>query len=139
MLIHGSCHCGNVRLELEWPNAQRIPARACGCNFCVKHGGVWTSHPEARLRVMIADRGKVHDYAFGTRTATFHVCTCCGVVAVVTSDIAGLRYAVVNVNALDGVEAALFDPSPANFDGEGTDDRLARRRRNWIGSVELQC
>jgi hypothetical protein len=138
MLIPGGCHCGNVRFELEWPDAQRIPARACGCSFCVKHAGVWTSHPAARLLVTIADTGHVQAYAFGTRTASFHVCARCGVVPVVTSDIDGRRYAVVNVNAFDGVDAALFDRSPANFDGEGTDARFARRKRNWIGTVELR-
>jgi hypothetical protein len=138
VLIRGSCHCDNVRFELEWPDAHRIPARVCGCSFCVKHGGVWTSHPAARLRVTTADPGKVREYAFGTRTAIFHVCAGCGVVPVVTSDIAGRRYAVVSVNAFDDVEASLLDHSPANFDGEGTDDRLARRKRNWIGSVELR-
>jgi hypothetical protein len=138
MLIRGSCHCGNVRFELEWPDAQRMPARDCSCSFCVKHGGVWTSHPAARLLVTIADPGNVRAYAFGTRTAIFHVCAGCGVVPVVTSDIDGQRYAVVSVSAFDGVDAALLDRSPSNFDGEGTDDRLARRRRNWIGSVELR-
>jgi hypothetical protein len=138
MLIRGSCHCGNVRFELEWPDAQRMPARACSCSFCVKHGGVWTSHPAARLLVTIADPGNVRAYAFGTRTAIFHVCAGCGVVPVVTSDIDGQRYAVVSVSAFDGIDAALLDRSPSNFDGEGTDDRLARRRRNWIGSVELR-
>ena len=138
MLIRGSCHCDNVRFELEWPDARRIPARACGCSFCVKHGGVWTSDPAARLLVTIADTGKVRTYAFGTRTAIFHVCSGCGVVPVVTSDIDGRSYAVVSVNAFDGVDASLFDRSPANFDGEGTGDRLARRRRNWIGGVELR-
>lgn len=138
MHIDGSCHCGNVRFELEWPDsAPRVPARACGCSFCVKHGGVWTSHPAAKLRVTIADHAHVRSYMFGTKTADFHVCTGCGVVPVVTSEIDGRRYAVVSVNSFDGFDATLLDRSPASFDGEGTDDRLARRRRNWIGQVEF--
>jgi hypothetical protein len=58
-------------------------------------------------------------------------------VPVVTSEIAGHLYAVVNVNTFDGVDAALLKRSPANFDGEGTDSRLARRARNWISNVQF--
>ena len=139
MHIDGSCHCGNVRFELEWPDsAARVPARACGCSYCVKHGAVWTSHPAAKLRVTAADHAHRRSYLFGTKTAVFHVCTGCGVVPVATSEIDDRRYAVVNVNAFDGFDATLLDRSPANFDGEGTGDRLARRTRNWIGQVEFR-
>jgi len=49
MLIKGRCHCGNMVFELEWGgDPLEIPARACGCSFCVKHGGVWTSNPKSR-------------------------------------------------------------------------------------------
>ena len=56
MLIRGSCHCGNVTFDLDWEGEPReIPARACGCSSCVKHGGVWTSSPKAKLEVSIRD------------------------------------------------------------------------------------
>ena len=52
----GSCHCGNIRFTLDWlPDPLEIPARACGCSFCVKHGGVRTSYPYGALRVRIAE------------------------------------------------------------------------------------
>ena len=105
MLITGRCHCGNIALELEWAGEPpEIPARACGCAFCVKHGGVWTSNPKARLSVAIRDASSVSTYAFATRTATFHVCRQCGVVPIVTCEIANRLYAVVNVNALENVD-----------------------------------
>ena len=90
MLITGKCHCGNITFELEWEGDQdHIPARVCGCSFCVKHGGVWTANPESKVMVAIRDASLVSQYAFGTRTATFHVCTRCGIVPLVTSVIAG--------------------------------------------------
>ena len=89
------------------------------------------------LKIKVKDPAAVARYAFGTRTAEFHVCVRCGVVPVVTSEIAGRLYAVVNVNTFDGVDAALLRRSPANFDGEGTDSRLERRARNWIGRVQF--
>ena len=138
MTIHGGCHCGNVAFDLAWPDdAATIPARACGCTFCTKHGGVWTSHPDARLAVKVADAALVSRYQFGTRTATFHVCARCGVPALVTSDIDGRVYAVVNVNCLENVDPTHLDRAPASFEGEDVETRLARRKRNWIADVRF--
>jgi hypothetical protein len=134
--IRGKCHCGNIAIELDWPaDATEIPARACGCSFCVKHGGVWTSNPNARLSVTIRDRGLVSPYVFGTRTATFHICSRCGAVPIVTSEIEGRTYAVVNVNVFDNVDPALLGRAPTDFEGEDLESRLGRRRRNWIAAV----
>ncbi|HKU46615.1 MAG TPA: hypothetical protein VJQ58_07005 [Burkholderiales bacterium] len=137
-MINGRCHCGNISFSLTWePEPAEIPARACGCSFCVKHGGVWTSNPRGSLKVLVQDPATVSKYAFGTKTADFHVCARCGIVPVVTSRIDGRVYAVVSVNAFEGVDASRLKRSPANFDGEGTDSRLERRKRNWIAQVEF--
>ena len=136
MLIHGRCHCGNLSLRLHWtPEPTEIPARACGCSFCRQHGGVWTSCPTGALEVEVRDPALHSRYAFGTGTADFHVCARCGAVPVVTSTIDGRTYAVVNVNTLEGVDPALLRHAPVSFEGEGVGDRLARRKRGWIGNV----
>ena len=136
MLIRGRCHCGNIAFTLAWePDPPEIPARACTCSFCTKHGGVWTSNPNGSLRISVADASLVCDYAFGTRTAEFHVCSRCGVVPVVTSRIDGRVYAVVSVNAFDGVEPSLLRHASATFEGEDEAARVARRKRNWIAEV----
>lgn len=138
MLIRGSCHCRNITFSLRWdPDPTAIPARACTCSFCTKHGGVWTSNPDGSLRVLIQTPALVSKYAFGTRTATFHICSKCGVVPVVTSTIGNHLYAVVSVNAFEGVEPSLLRRSPVSFEGEEQADRLARRARNWIADVEF--
>lgn len=139
MLIHGKCHCGNISFVLTWePDPVEIPARACGCSFCVKHGGVWTSNPGGALEVAVKDPSLVSKYEFGTKTAEFHTCARCGVVPVVTSRIEGRLYAVVSVNAFEGVDQSLLRRASTSFDGEGTDSRLARRKRNWIGDVKYR-
>ena len=138
MLIPGRCHCGNIAWTLVWePDPVDIPARACTCSFCVKHGGVWTSNPTGRLAVRIANAALASRYRFGTETADFHVCTRCGVVPVVSCEIDGRSYAVVNVNTFENVDRSLLKPGSANFDGEGTGDRLARRARYWIPDVRF--
>ena len=138
MLITGSCHCGNISFTLDWmPDPVEIPARACGCSFCVKHGGVWTSCPGGKLRVTVLRPARVTPYGFGTKTAEFHICQDCGIVPVVTSRISGRLYAVVSVNAFDNIDAKRLNRVPASFDGESEGDRLMRRQRNWIGNVEF--
>ena len=138
MLVRGKCHCANISFSLRWePDPTEIPARSCGCSFCTKHGGVWTSTPGGALKVSIRDRAHLIRYAFGTRTAEFHICGACGVVPVVTSRIDDHLYAVVNVNTFEGVDPLLLRRASTNFDGEGTDDRLARRKRNWIAKVDI--
>jgi len=136
MNITGRCHCGNISFKLTWePDPTEIPARACTCTFCTKHGGVWTSTPTGSLVVRVLDPDQVIHYMFGTRTARFHVCTRCGVVPLVTSRIDRREYAVVNVNTFEGVKASLLRRGAVSFDGEGEGDRLARRVRHWIPDV----
>ncbi len=138
MLIDGGCHCGNIRFRLDWaPDPREIPARACGCSFCTKHGGVWTSNPKGSLRVAVRDPARVSKYSFGTGTAVFHVCSGCGVVPVVTSEIEGRLYAVVSVNAMNDVDPALLNRAPVSFEGEEVGARLDRRKRHWIADVRF--
>ncbi|RDS82191.1 hypothetical protein DWU98_09115 [Dyella monticola] len=138
MLIAGSCHCGNIRFVLEWtPDPVEIPARACTCTFCSKHGGVWTSHPAGSLKVTIRDPAHASRYAFGTETADFHVCAMCGVVPLATCAMEGSTYAVVNVNSFENVPPSLLQRSSSTVDGESMHDRLARRKRNWIANVQF--
>ena len=137
-LIHGKCHCGNIALEIEWAGDRPdIMARACDCSFCVKHGGVWTSNPQSRLSVTVRDAALVSKYAFGSRTATFHVCSQCGAVPLVTSEIANHLYAVVNVNVLEDVDQSWLHRAAVTFEGETIESRLGRRKSNWIADVRI--
>jgi hypothetical protein len=86
--------------------------------------------------VRVREPALVSEYAFGTKTARFQICSRCGVVPVVTSRIEGRLYAVVSVNAFDGVESSLLRHAPASFERESEEARLARRKRNWIANVE---
>ena len=136
MLISGSCHCRNISFKLNWePEPAEIPARACTCSFCTKHGGVWTSCPTGSLEVKVREPALVSRYSFGTKTAEFHICARCGIAPVVTSRIAGNVYAVVSVNAFENVDPLLLRHASATFDAENEEARLARRARNWVPNV----
>lgn len=134
--LEGGCHCGAVRYSLEWPEPPAvIPARRCGCSFCTRFNGIWTSHPGARLEMRVAGDVPMSRYRFGTRTADFRFCSRCGVALLATCEIGGSTRAVLNVNTLDEDQKIEFDSSDSCFDGESLEQRLARRGRNWIGTV----
>jgi len=137
--IDGKCHCGNIAYRLEWPETgKNIAVRACGCTFCTRHGGVYTSNPDAALSAWVADEDQVNKYVFGTKTAEFYICAGCGAVPFVTSTIDGKRYAVVNVNTFENVDPSELDASAADFEGESVAGRLERRQRNWIARVHIE-
>jgi hypothetical protein len=122
MRIQGSCHCGNIRYDFDIPGAAKdLGVRACSCSFCVKHGGAWTSHRQGKLAAVV-----------------FYVCSGCGAVPFVTSDIESHLYAVVNVNTFDGIDPSSLARAPADFEGETSDARLARRSERWIPQVSIK-
>ena len=138
MIIRGRCHCGNIAFALDWPGAPtEVVARACSCTFCVKHGGVWTSNPSAKLSIAFQQADAVSKYSFGTKTAIFHVCKCCGTVPVVTSEIDNRLYAVVNVNTFEDFDFARLRRQGADFGGEDHRSRLLRRQGKWIADVRI--
>lgn len=136
--IDGSCHCGNIEYVLRWPSPDaEMPVRKCGCTFCRKHAGTWTSHRDAELTIRIVDESTVNKYRFGTKTADFYICSRCGIVPFVLSEIDKNRFAVVNVNTLEDVGRVSLTSSATNFDGESTDARIDRRKLNWIPEVRI--
>jgi hypothetical protein len=59
-------------------------------------------------------------------------------VPVVTSELDGRTYAVVSVNAFEGIDPAIVRKAPVTFEGEALESRLARRRQRWIPDVRFQ-
>jgi hypothetical protein len=136
--IMGGCHCGNIQYEFVWPlDEAHIPVRACSCSFCVKHGGTYTSHPEAELKAVMTDPAQVMKYTFGTKTADFYVCSRCGVLLFAVSRIDNCDYAVVNVHTFEGIDPAQLISRVTNFDGESVERRLERRKKTWTPAVKV--
>ena len=136
----GRCHCGGLSYDFSFPDdVKTLPARACSCTFCVKHGGVYTSHPAAVLDIGYRDASEIVRYRFGHGTADFLICRHCGVLVCAISTIDGTEHAVLNINSLDDRDWPAFDRTTTNFDAETPAERLSRRKRNWIGSVAVRA
>lgn len=139
--INGGCHCRAIRFKLNWPADEAeglvITARKCGCSFCTRIDGTWTSHPNAELEVTQASAHEPIRYRFGTKTADFLICGHCGMTPLVVCALDDVTYAVVNTNTFDEVDDAGYSlaHATADFEGEDTEARLARRKIRWISKV----
>ena len=134
----GACHCGAIGVALQVENDTALSPRHCGCSFCQKHGSLYVSAPAGRLTITLAEPDRVSRYAFGHETATFLVCSRCGVEAAAVCEMEGRLYAVLNANLLEpplGVERAAVPI--ADYDAEDVPGRLARRKQRWIANVAI--
>jgi hypothetical protein len=135
--VKGSCHCGNIALELE---LTRLPEgyapRACDCGFCRKHGAAYVSDPQGALQIRISDADAAGRYRHGSGQAEMLICKNCGVLLGALFADGAKRYATVNASALDpGVrfgEATVVSPQtlPAG-------DKVARWQKIWFADVRI--
>ena len=135
--LHGQCHCGAVRVEIEGVEAADLPLRACQCGFCRRHGAISTSHPDASIRFV---SGKLTHYRFGHRKSDYLICVECGCYVGAAVEIDGARYAILNVTGVDlpGFEGR--KPQPMVYDDETQEERAKRRKARWSPAdlTELQ-
>jgi len=133
--VHGSCHCGAVRVS--YASDGPMAGRRCGCGFCRRHGSLYTTDPAGRLSIG-AVAGSLRSYRFGQHTADFLLCAHCGVLVAVAAEIDGALRGVVNLAVMEPPPDLPSDIPVMDFEGESEEDRTARRRRNWIGRVEIK-
>lgn len=137
MTLHGSCHCGRVRVEFSTFQAPaEIIPRACDCSFCRRHGAAYVSDPSGQLRVSTADAKTLRCYRQGSETARFKLCGECGVLVVVTFDHSGRLYGAVNLACLDGRTSfgATVSASPQSLSPE---EKVARWLQVWVPDVRF--
>jgi hypothetical protein len=131
-VLLGGCHCGALSYTIDWPPGLALEGRACACDYCARHGAVWTSHPDARAQLTVGEESAILRYRFGTSSADFIVCRRCGILVIAVCVLEDGARCVINVNSLDNVDASEIGRRATNFDGEDLASRLARRRRNWM-------
>ncbi len=69
--MHGSCHCGNVRIEVgrppEWVGE-------CNCSICLRLATLMAYYPPADVSIS----GETARYIWGDRCIAIHHCPTCG-------------------------------------------------------------
>lgn len=71
----GSCHCGQVRFEVD---AEIDHVRSCDCSVCLKRGALNYRVPKASLR-LLTPWENLTLYQWGSRTAEDYFCSRCGI------------------------------------------------------------
>jgi hypothetical protein len=74
--LHGSCHCGAVRLALPVAPEE---ATSCNCSMCRRTGGLWAYYPFGTVSIQ-GHPDNTEGYAWGDRTLTTFRCRHCGIV-----------------------------------------------------------
>jgi len=115
----GSCHCGNVRFEVDAP--ENIEATRCNCSICRMSGflHLFVGHKDFRL---ISGQDSLTTYTFNTGVAQHSFCSNCGVKSyyIPRSHPDGIS---VNVNCLD--PASILCVEETAFDGENWEKNVA--------------
>ena len=127
MKVHGACHCGAVSAVYETDAPVRL--RHDGCSFCASRGV--KSASDANGKLTLDSAGTLIRYRFGHKTADFLICPVCG--TYVATFMEGPRgpVGVINVVGLNIAELRDEPADLASLDGEGEDDRIARRLSRW--------
>lgn len=124
MKIHGGCHCGTVRFEVEVPEPP-IAALDCNCSVCRMTGFLHIMVPHDRFE-LLSGRDALTSYRFGTGTADHLFCRECGVKSFYQPRSHPDAWSV-NANCLDDVpelvvelfDGANWESAKANLDAPG--------------------
>lgn len=69
-----SCHCGNIKLEVE---AFPETITSCNCSICRRLGAEWAYYPPTKVTVSYRDQ-QTNTYTWGDKLIDFHHCPNCG-------------------------------------------------------------
>lgn len=112
MKYTGSCHCGNVRFEVE---GELQGAMSCNCSICQRKGALMWFVPRDRLHLQTPE-GNTRAYTFNKHVIQHRFCTTCGIHAYGEgTDPQGNRMAAINIRCLDDIDLETIPVK--HFDG----------------------
>lgn len=76
MRYSGSCHCGNIKFEVEAP--ETIDVEDCNCSICSKSGFLHLIVPKSKFKLLNGNNN-LTEYTWGTRQAKHLFCEVCGI------------------------------------------------------------
>lgn len=97
-MITGSCHCGNVKLEINAGIPEKLTS--CNCSICHRNGSLMAYFPPDQIKIL-AEPGATQRYSWDKGLA-FVRCANCGIYT---------HWESLDPNFKDrmGVNARLFD------------------------------
>ena len=112
MKYTGSCHCGNVKYEVEGSIESAV---ACNCSMCQRKGSLLWFVPRASFKLLTPeDNSRV--YLFNKHAIKHRFCPECGIHSYADGmDAKGNAMAAINVRCLEGID--LDSVKVTHFDG----------------------
>ncbi len=112
MLYQGSCHCGNVKFEVEGEIAGAV---SCNCSICRRKGTALAFFPRTSMKLLTPDDA-LATYTFNKHVIRHRFCKTCGIHPFGEGvDPNGNAMVAVSLNCLDD-----FDPASVpvqHYDG----------------------
>ncbi|TDU26415.1 hypothetical protein DFR24_3439 [Panacagrimonas perspica] len=97
----GSCHCGNVKFEVE---GQIDGAMACNCSICSRKGSLLWFVPRDALK-LLSSENDLATYTFNKHVIQHRFCATCGIHPFGEgTDPKGNRMAAINLRCVDGID-----------------------------------
>jgi hypothetical protein len=118
---HGSCHCGQVRFEID-SVIDRVTH--CNCSVCSKKGIVHHRVLPENFRLLTGEDA-LTVYQFGTRVAKHFFCSHCGT-HTFTNPRAAPHLYTVNVRCLDDFDLTQAEVEVLEFDGRNWEQAAAK-------------
>lgn len=73
-MITATCHCGNVRIEVD---VKPDSLTECNCSICSRYGAKWAYYTRQHARVLSAPE-HMSAYLWNDRVIKFYHCNNCG-------------------------------------------------------------
>ena len=98
MEYNGSCHCGNIRFDVE---GELTGAMSCNCSICSRKGSLLWFVPRDSFHLHGPGQG-VGTYTFNKHRIKHHFCEICGIHPYAeATDKNGKPMAAVNIRCLE--------------------------------------
>ncbi len=112
MNYHGSCHCGNIRFDVE---GEIDSALACNCSICQRKGSLLWFVAREKLKLHTPEE-KIASYTFNKHVIKHRFCATCGMHPYGEgADPSGTVMAAINLRCLENLE---LDTIPVHhYDG----------------------
>ena len=96
----GSCHCGQIKFEVE---GTFDTAMECNCSHCSRKGYLLWFVPRTQFTLQ-SPESAVAIYTFNKHAIKHHFCPSCGCAPFGLGASRGTEMAAINVRCLEGVE-----------------------------------
>ncbi|MDO6387020.1 MULTISPECIES: GFA family protein [unclassified Uliginosibacterium] len=112
MKYSGSCHCGQVKFEVE---GELTGAMACNCSICQRKGALMWFVPRASLH-LLTPADALATYTFNKHVIQHRFCKTCGIHPFGEGvGPGGAAMAAINIRCLEGIELDVLPMQ--HFDG----------------------